>query len=304
MSGTTVDPAATARDREPIAPGRSSALQSPVCTPVRLARETVRVSESRLFHLLPLTSYREAGEPPITGKSLAEEGFVHCSPDEATTRAVANSHYFEADEQMVLLELDPAELSAPVRWEASAPSPPDGVSPDTLFPHVYGPIDRAAISDVLFARRDVNGRYVGFERRGDTANRLDLLPHPEGGWYRRNWTSGTTVPVQGRGERPTATAIHFLLPAGERSEWHTVASDEVWFWHGGGPLTLDLGGEGERPSSTPRSRRLGGDLSAGEIPQLCVPAGTWQRAAASADSETLVSCVVSPGFDFADFAVL
>ena len=45
------------------------------------------------------------------------------------------------------------------------------------------------------------------------------------------------------------------------------------------------------------------DLDAGEHPQLLVPPGHWQRATPRDDEPTLVSCVVVPGFDFADFAL-
>ncbi len=49
---------------------------------------------------------------------------------------------------------------------------------------------------------------------------------------------------------------------------------------------------------------LGPDIVAGEQPQVLVPPGHWQRARPPRDDEpTLVSCVVVPGFDFADFAL-
>ena len=36
-------------------------------------------------------------------------------------------------------------------------------------------------------------------------------------------------------------------------------------------------------------------------PQALVPAGVWQAAEPLGDEPVLVSCIVSPGFDFADF---
>ena len=55
--------------------------------------------------------------------------------------------------------------------------------------------------------------------------------------------------------------------------------------------------------SPPDSRAvlLGGDVAGGQQPQVLIPAGTWQSAAPAADQPVLVSCVVAPGFDFADF---
>jgi predicted cupin superfamily sugar epimerase len=139
--------------------------------------------------------------------------------------------------------------------------------------------------------------------RPHLAQALDLQPHPEGGWYRQTWRSSTNVMLPGYdGERATATAIYFLLHPGERSEWHVVRSEELWFWHMGGPLTLRLGGtDPAGPAEAPTDLTLGADAEHGEQPQLLVQAGVWQSAEPAGDEPVLVSCVVSPGFDFADF---
>jgi predicted cupin superfamily sugar epimerase len=140
--------------------------------------------------------------------------------------------------------------------------------------------------------------------RPPLAEQLDLTPHPEGGWYRETWQSPVSLRPEGYGgQRSAATAIYFLLPPGERSRWHVVRSDELWLWHGGGPLILQLGGAAGEPAAE-RAVVLGADLSAGQQPQAVVPGGVWQRAAPAGEAPALVSCVVVPGFDFADFRVL
>lgn len=137
---------------------------------------------------------------------------------------------------------------------------------------------------------------------------LDLAPHPEGGWFRRTWTSEVPVvppdadPAAGpTSVRPTATAILYLLAAGEESRWHRVTSAELWLHHRGAPLELRLGGS-DAAAGAPTTAVLGPDVEAGQQPQVLVPAGTWQ-AAGPARAEVLVSCVVSPGFDFADWTL-
>jgi uncharacterized protein len=142
--------------------------------------------------------------------------------------------------------------------------------------------------------------------RPQLARDLDPYPHPEDGWYRETWRSSTTVTPPGYdGERATATAIYFLLIPGERSRWHLVRSAELWLWHSGGPLTLRLGGpDPAAPAAVPTNFTLGVDIGHGEQPQLVVPAGVWQSAEPAGDQPVLVSCVVSPGFDFADFRLL
>lgn len=143
------------------------------------------------------------------------------------------------------------------------------------------------------------------------AGLLGLEGHPEGGWFRRTWaTTPTVAPPDGRGERTTATAIHYVLGAGERSAWHRVSSDELWLWHRGAALALRLGGDGDAPDETVGERVLGPRLEDGQCFQALVPAGHWQCArpapehgAGDDDGAVLVSCVVSPGFDFADFTL-
>ncbi|MGO4254909.1 cupin domain-containing protein [Marmoricola sp. RAF53] len=133
---------------------------------------------------------------------------------------------------------------------------------------------------------------------------LDLRPHPEGGWYAETYRHGATTGA-GAGTRSLGTAIYFLLQPGESSAWHRVTSDELWFHHRGGPLRLFLGGDGDEPgpaSGTVTEHLLGPDVAAGQRPQLLVPAGEWQ-AARPVDEAVLVSCVVVPGFDFADFTL-
>jgi len=138
--------------------------------------------------------------------------------------------------------------------------------------------------------------------RSELVALLDLAPHPEGGWFRETWRATPTLhPTGYDGSRSAATAIYFLLHPDEHSRWHVVRSDELWLWHSGGPLTLRFGGSGQRPTDEFREVALGADVSAGQRPQVLIPGGTWQAAVPAGDQPVLVSCVVSPGFDFADF---
>jgi predicted cupin superfamily sugar epimerase len=138
--------------------------------------------------------------------------------------------------------------------------------------------------------------------RPELAEQLDLQPHPEGGWFRETWRSPVTFAPDGYdGPRSAATAIYFLLHPGEESAWHVVRSDELWFWHRGGPLALRLGGSAGAPGPGPEEVLLGADVAAGQRPQVLIPAGVWQAASPAGSEPVLVSCVVAPGFDFADF---
>jgi uncharacterized protein len=143
--------------------------------------------------------------------------------------------------------------------------------------------------------------------RPPLAEQLGLQAHPEGGWYRETWRSPVTFAPEGYdGPRSAATAIYFVLHPGEQSRWHVVRSDELWFWHSGGPLALRLGGNGQVPAEAAPTMQtgdvlLGPDVLAGQQPQALVPGGVWQSAVPASGQPVLVSCVVAPGFDFADF---
>ncbi len=124
-----------------------------------------------------------------------------------------------------------------------------------------------------------------------------LVPHPEGGWYRRLHTSDTVLRLD-RGERPAVTSIVYLLREGECSRWHRVAADELWHFYEGSALTLLRADPSLQAVS---ATRLGvGDNA---LPMIAVPADHWQAARCNG-SYALVGCTVAPGFDFADFTLM
>ncbi len=58
---------------------------------------------------------------------------------------------------------------------------------------------------------------------------LQLVPHPEGGFYRETYRSPLRVGTS-RGERAAVTAIHFLLPARPGPELGTLALPYANTW--------------------------------------------------------------------------
>ena len=120
---------------------------------------------------------------------------------------------------------------------------------------------------------------------------LNLSQHPEGGWYRQTWQDETT-------RRASGTCIYFLLQQGESSQWHKVDATEIWLYHAGAPLVLSISATDQGPAE---DHLLTPDLTKG-APQLIVPTDHWQ-AARSTGEFTLVSCTVSPGFQFSGFTL-
>lgn len=105
----------------------------------------------RIYHIVPRSAWQAAGNDAYQADSLAAEGFIHCSNADQVAR-VANA-FFKDQTDLVLLCIDPARLTSPLRDEDP------GVG--ERFPHVHGPIDLAAIVEVRPMTRDSEGRWLG-----------------------------------------------------------------------------------------------------------------------------------------------
>lgn len=131
----------------------------------------------------------------------------------------------------------------------------------------------------------------------------NLLPHPEGGWYKQTYKSAeyiraAALPERFGGDRPISTAIYFLLEKGNFSAFHRIKSDECWHFYYGDPLEIFiLQQTGELTTVT-----LGNEMDKGQLFQYVVPAGCWFASRPAPGSQyCFVGCTVAPGFDFADF---
>ena len=129
---------------------------------------------------------------------------------------------------------------------------------------------------------------------------LELIPHPEGGYYKEIYRNVKSAAFEGfDGERSIGTSIYFLLTAERSSAMHRIKSDEIWYFHDGDALDImmiDLSGN-------QLVVRLGRDIQNQEVLQFVVPAGFWFGAKTTGEF-SLVGCQVSPGFDFRDFELM
>ncbi len=123
--------------------------------------------------------------------------------------------------------------------------------------------------------------------------KLELIPHPEGGFYRETYRSDAIV-----GNRSVQTVIYFLITSNNISRFHRIKSDEIWFYHTGEALSVHT----LTPEKGHEVHKVGLNSSEGEQPQLLVPANTIFGSTLEGENAfSLVSCTVAPGFDFADF---
>ena len=118
---------------------------------------------SLVYHLAPLSALRrDLRDGVYTPPSLATEGFIHCTATPALTLQVAADYFANAAEPLVVLAIDPARLAAELRFEAPAPIAGGGtahLASGALFPHLYGPLEAAAIRGAAELRRDA-GAFV------------------------------------------------------------------------------------------------------------------------------------------------
>jgi uncharacterized protein (DUF952 family) len=86
--------------------------------------------------------------------SLDESGFVHLSTTEQVH--LPANRLFAGRTDLVLLHIDPARLTSPVRWEPGVATDPDAM----VFPHLYGALPLEAVINVTPYRPDEGGRFA------------------------------------------------------------------------------------------------------------------------------------------------
>jgi predicted cupin superfamily sugar epimerase len=127
-------------------------------------------------------------------------------------------------------------------------------------------------------------------------NNLQMTAHPEGGFYKETYRSAEQMETKA-GKRNISTAIYFLLQNQQKSHFHKIKSDEQWFHHLGETLEISYIFNDEL-----HQIYLGNNPENGEVLQATIPANTWFASRLkSGNGFGLVSCTVTPGFDFQDF---
>ncbi len=133
-------------------------------------------------------------------------------------------------------------------------------------------------------------------------NHLNLLAHPEGGFFKETYRStesvwASSLPDRFGNARNFSTAIYFLLRSQDRSLFHRIKSDELWHFYDGNALAIYILDENGLTI-----KKLGNNPEKGEFLQVVIPAKCWFGAKLETpDSFTLTGCTVAPGFDFEDF---
>ncbi|MBW7882476.1 MAG: DUF952 domain-containing protein [Caldilineaceae bacterium] len=131
--------------------GSTTHMLAPTSSPNAMPTKPDAPQGVVIYHMAPHVAW--TGQPPdrpyVTG-SLAVEGFIHCTAEPDRLAWVANRFYREMAGEFIILAIDVARVRAEIRWELA-----DGHH----FPHIYGPIDREAISAIYPFPRQEDGIF-------------------------------------------------------------------------------------------------------------------------------------------------
>jgi len=140
-------------------------------------------------------------------------------------------------------------------------------------------------------------------KASELIEKLKLIPHPEGGFYREFYRSDhllteKELPEGYQNTRNLGSIIYYMLKSDDVSAYHKLRSDEIWHFHAGSPFILHLiDNDGNH-----KKIHLGNSIHLGEVPCFVIPAGFYFGAEVSEEnSYALASCTVLPGFSFDDF---
>jgi len=134
-------------------------------------------------------------------------------------------------------------------------------------------------------------------------SKLQLNPHPEGGYYKEVYRSDEIIeavhlPVRYKSSRAFSTSIFFLLKNDQVSMFHKLKSDEIWHFYDGCGVKIYV----IEKNGIKREVLLGNKLEQGELPQVIINKNSWFGAELlNKSSFCLIGCTVSPGFEFKDF---
>ncbi|MDJ0381796.1 cupin domain-containing protein [Streptomyces sp. G-G2] len=129
---------------------------------------------------------------------------------------------------------------------------------------------------------------------------LGLEPHIEGGYFRQYYESAGTLET-GRGTRPLANTIHYLLDRDSPIGYlHLNNAHITHFLNAGGPIHYQL----LSPDGVVHEVVMGEDAGAGQVLVFTCPGGWWKASRLPEGvSHGLISEIVAPGFDYRDQSV-
>ncbi|CAG8466058.1 7141_t:CDS:1 [Ambispora leptoticha] len=153
----------------------------------------------------------------------------------------------------------------------------------------------------------MNSNYMTRYTASYLIEKLQLQPHPEGGYYLQIYQDKSIIKQSGLpdkfdGDRSCLTSIYYLLEGKDFSAFHRIKSDEVWHYYTGstGVKIYEIKTDGELIV-----HQLGQILDKGEKFVSAIEKSSWCSAELSNPSAgfALVGCTVAPGFEYQDLEI-
>ncbi len=105
------------------------------------------------IHIVPSPVWeRQRPNETYLPEAYEADGFIHCTIGDGRMLSVANMFYTADRRPFLALSLDPARITSEVRFE----------DPDAVYPHIYGPLQVAAVTGHRLVARDDEGRFIRF----------------------------------------------------------------------------------------------------------------------------------------------
>ncbi len=118
-----------------------------------------------IYHLVTHSYYHvQPDNQPYQPETFAQDGFIHCTAGVEMLVEIANTYYSTLSEPLLVLEIDPQQLTAPLKCEPpihpthQTPTKDEPAS-DMLFPHIYGPLNPEAIIASFSLSRGVDNQW-------------------------------------------------------------------------------------------------------------------------------------------------
>ena len=105
-----------------------------------------------IYCLVPKSYWEQwEGRDHYLPRDYEQEGFIHATKGDDLLGKVADRVYATYEGELLVLVIDEARSSSPVKYEQAK----DGL----LYPHIYGPLNKDAIVDVKSMER-TNGHWT------------------------------------------------------------------------------------------------------------------------------------------------
>jgi uncharacterized protein (DUF952 family) len=109
-----------------------------------------------MYHLVAAEWYRDGDRArPYVPEAYAADGFIHCTDGMVNVVDVGNRYYSGDQRMYVALVIDRSRVTAEIRYEDDA----------KIYPHIYGGLNRDAITDILPMLRGPDGTFLPVEQQ-------------------------------------------------------------------------------------------------------------------------------------------